>query len=141
LLFLTNLLAILLAGGVVFVLIGLGRVAETEEGTHTHRRAFIFIAFATLLVAVPLAFSSYRSVTSTLDNNKASAVVQDWLAGTSNHLVSVSVQDGTVFTSVEGVNPLPPVQTLADALRAELNRPVVVNLRVIPTVIEVAQGQ
>ncbi len=141
LLFVTNLLAILLAGGVVFVLIGLGRAAELEEGTHMHRRAFIFIAFATLLIAVPLAFSSYELVTSTLDNNKASAVVQDWLAGTSDHLISVSVQDRIVFTSVEGVNPLPPVQSLADALSAELNRPVVVNLRVVPTVIEVAQGK
>jgi uncharacterized hydrophobic protein (TIGR00271 family) len=141
LLFLTNLLAILLAGGVVFVLIGLGSVAELEKGTHMHRRAFIFIAFATLLVAVPLALSSYRSVTSTLDNNKASAVVQGWLEGTSDQVVSVSVQGDVVFTSVEGISTLPPVQTLADALSVELNRPVVVNLRVVPTVIEVARGK
>lgn len=71
LLFLTNFLAILLAGGIVFQLSGLGRLAISDNLVRTRRNAFILVIAATLVVAVPLSFTSYQAVTGALENRAA----------------------------------------------------------------------
>jgi uncharacterized hydrophobic protein (TIGR00271 family) len=52
LLFMTNFLAILLAGGVVFLLLGLGRLANSERDKATRRNGMILIVAATLVVSL-----------------------------------------------------------------------------------------
>jgi len=52
-LFLTNFLAILLAGGVTFMLGGLGRLAVTGAHQRTRRNAFVLIVIAVLPVRTP----------------------------------------------------------------------------------------
>jgi uncharacterized hydrophobic protein (TIGR00271 family) len=133
LLFLTNFLAILLAGGLVFVLAGLGRLAVTEAHARVRRRAFALIVAGTLLVAVPLTFSAYRAVTGATDNGKATAVVQAWLAGTPDRVVAVNVNDRIVMVTVEGPGETPSTQELANQLATALDRAIVVNLRVMPS--------
>ena len=132
LLFLTNFLAILLAGGVVFVLAGLGRLAVSEAHARVRRRAFALIVAGTLLVAIPLTITAFQAVTGTLDNGKATAVVQEWLAGTPDRVVAVNVNDRIVMVNVEGLVETPSTQDLANKLAVALDRPIVVNLRVIP---------
>ncbi len=133
LLFLTNFLAILLAGGVVFVLAGLGRLANTDAHTRVRRRAFVLIVIGTLLVAVPLTLTAYRAVTDTLDDNKATAVVQEWLAGTPSQVVAVNANGRLVNVTIETLGETPPTQDLANELATALNHAVLVKLRVIPT--------
>jgi len=132
LLFLTNFLAILLAGGLVFVLAGLGRLAVTEAHARVRRRAFALIIVGTLLVAIPLTVTAYRAVKGQLDSHKATAVVQEWLAGTPDQVVAVNVNDRLVLVNVEGPVEPPSTQDLANQLADALDRAVVVNLRVIP---------
>jgi len=55
LLFITNFLSILLAGGGVLMVLGLGRAATHEVKGTARRIAFIAIALGVLIVAVPLA--------------------------------------------------------------------------------------
>lgn len=138
LLFLTNFFAILLAGGLVFMLSGLGRLAWTDSQTRMRRGAFALIIVATLLIVIPLSLTAYQAVSNALDSQEATGVTNQWLAGTTHRAVSVHVNDRLVVVTVEGTGELRPLKELADGLATTLDRPVLVNLRVIPTQSEVS---
>jgi uncharacterized hydrophobic protein (TIGR00271 family) len=140
-LFLTNFLAILLAGGITFMLGGLGRLAITDQNQRMRRNAFILIVVATLLVAIPLSATTYQSITGSLENRAATQDVNAWLAGTPHQVVSVNVRDRLVVATIEGAGDLHPLRDLANRLAATLRRPVVVNLRVVPSQIEPSGGE
>jgi uncharacterized membrane protein len=133
LLFLTNFLAILLAGGVVFMLSGLGRIASGGRQERMRRQAFGFIVVATLVVTIPLALTSVRAIVDALDERAATGVTEQWLQGTAGHLAAVDVTDRLVKVTVEGSGELRSLKELAAGLAAALDRPVVVTLRTIPT--------
>ena len=140
LLFLTNFLAILLAGGLVFMLNGLGRLAMTEAQVRLRRRSFILIVFCTLLVAIPLSLTAYQTVANTLAKNRATTVVQSWLETTLYRVVTIDVHDQAVTVTIEGSGDLNPRKDLAAALKTALGQPVIVTLHIIPTQIEVIEG-
>jgi uncharacterized hydrophobic protein (TIGR00271 family) len=141
LLFLTNFLAILLAGGLVFMLSGLGQVATAGSQTHMRRRAYALIVIATLLVAIPLTLGSYQAVSAAVDSREATGVTEHWLEGTVHRVVSVNVNDRLVNVTVEGTGELRPLKDLAEGLATTLDRPVVVTLRSIPTQSETSTRQ
>ena len=140
LLFLTNFFAILLAGGVVFMLIGLGRIVKDETRARLRRRSFVLIVLGTVLVAIPLTLTAFRTVVDTISRNKATTVVQEWLQGTSDRIVAVSVNGQLVTVTVEGVDQLKSVNELAKELEKALQHPVAVSLRVVPIKIEYSQS-
>ena len=133
LLFSTNFLAILLAGGIVFLLSGLGRLAATDGATLVRRNAFILVIVATLLIAIPLGITSYQAVDNALDTRAAQADISSWLEGTNHRVVSVSVRGRDVITTVEGSGDLRPLRELANRLAETLGRPVVVDVRTVPS--------
>ncbi len=67
-LFLTNFQAILLAGGITFMLGGLGRIAVGGDNVGTRRNAFAVIVVATILIALPLGATTYQTVNAALDS-------------------------------------------------------------------------
>jgi uncharacterized hydrophobic protein (TIGR00271 family) len=135
-LFITNFLAILLAGGLTFLLGGLGRVAITDESVRTRRNAFIVVVVATLLIAIPLSITTYNVVNDALEERAALQEVDAWLDGASYHIIAVNVNDRTVVVTVDGDGELRPLKELANTLALTLKRPVVVNLRVVPSQVE-----
>ncbi len=136
LLFLTNFLAILLAGGIVFLVSGLGRLAISDDLVRTRRNAFLLVVAATLLVAIPLAVTSYRAVVDALENQAAIEDVDAWLTDTTYQEVGVVVRDEQVIVTIEGGGDLQPLRQLANRLAQTLERPVQVNLRIFPSQIE-----
>lgn len=132
LLFLTNFLAILLAGGLIFLIVGLGRVAVTKMEQHNRKRAFTLIVLGTLLIAIPLSLTAFQAITNRLDTQIAESKINEWLKGSSAHLISVNINGNTVLASVESVDEIPPVDILGEELAVALNRPVKVTMRVIP---------
>ncbi len=132
LLFVTNFLAILLAGGLTLWLLGVGKVAVTKEQVQARRRGFALFVVGILLVAIPLTLTAYQAVTLATDNNNATVEVRKWLEGTPYQVVAVNVNKKVVVASVEGSGELNPLQALADQLASALGRPIVVRLRVIP---------
>jgi uncharacterized hydrophobic protein (TIGR00271 family) len=132
LLFLTNFLAILLAGGVVFLVLGRGQSVVSREQGRFRRRAFLLIVVGLLLVAIPLSLTAYQNVMSAKGNAKATVEVQKWLADTSYRIDTVNANDGIVEVTVEGNGPLKPAQQLANQLAVALDHPVIVELRVLP---------
>jgi uncharacterized hydrophobic protein (TIGR00271 family) len=132
LLFLTNFLAILLAGGVVLVIIGLGKLATTQEHARVRRGGFVVFVAGVLLVTIPLTLTTYQGVIHAKENNNATSEVQKWLEGTPYQMVAVKVDDRVVITTVEGSGKLKPVQELANQLALALGHPILVNLRTLP---------
>jgi len=132
LLFMTNFLAILLAGGVVFIILGLGKLAVSQEQARFRRRGFILFVVCILLVAIPLSQTAYQSVIRAEENNNATAEVQQWLKGTSYQLDMVNVNDRVVKVTVEGTGEMKPLNQLANQLAVALGRPVLVNLLTLP---------
>ncbi len=140
LLFLTNFLAILLAGGSVFVALGLGAAALTPQQTQLRRRGLIVFAAGILIVALPLSATSYRAVQDQIDARKATEVVENWLEGTSYDVLLVNVSSRRVTATVEGNGELKPAQELAERLADALDRPVTVVLRTIYSEMAESQG-
>jgi len=135
-LFITNFLAILLAGGLTFLLGGLGRVAITDKNVRTRRNAFIVVIVATLLIAIPLSFTTYNAVSDALDDRAALQEVDAWLDGATYHIIAVNVNGSDVVVTVDGDGELRPLKELANTLALTLKRPVTVNLRVVPSQVE-----
>jgi uncharacterized hydrophobic protein (TIGR00271 family) len=132
LLFMTNFLAILFAGGVVLVIIGLGKSAASNEQLRFRRRGLILFVVCLLLIAIPLSLTAYQNITSIEDNNTATVTVQNWLQGTSYQGDTVSVNGRVVSVTVDGTGQLKPLQQLANQLARALRRPILLNLRTVP---------
>jgi uncharacterized membrane protein len=81
LLFLTNLLSILLAGGAVFALLNLGQAAivEQELTREGRRKAYTYITIGVLLVAIPLAITTYRVGRDAFLEAQVISITGDWL--------------------------------------------------------------
>lgn len=132
LLFATNFLAILLAGGITLWMVGVGRVAVTPDQIRLRRRGVALFVVGILLVCIPLALTSWHAVARATENNKATAQVQKWVQGTPYQIVAVTVNDRLVIVTVEGTGDTNPVQELANQLAQTLGRRVIVNLRTVP---------
>lgn len=140
LLFLTNFLAILLAGGMVFVALGLGTVALTPQQTRLRQRGFAIFAAGILIVALPLSVTSYRAIQRAIDTRRAAVIVESWLEGTAYDVLVVNVNGRQVIAAVEGSGELKPAQDLAARLADTLDRPVTVVLRTVYSEVAESQG-
>jgi uncharacterized hydrophobic protein (TIGR00271 family) len=141
LLFLTNFFAILFAGGLVFMMLGLGRVAQEQSQVALRRRSFALIILGTLLVTVPLCLTGYRAVTETIARNNATTVVQEWLQDAPDKIIAVAVDGQLVTVSIEGSEDIRSVDELAAWLEQALGYPVTVTLHIIPTQTEISRSQ
>jgi uncharacterized hydrophobic protein (TIGR00271 family) len=135
-LFATNFLAILLAGGITFWIGGLGRLAITDERVRVRRNAFFLVILATVLVAIPLSITTYTVVNDALEERTAQQEVGAWLEGQTYQILTVSISGQTAVVTVEGYGAMPSLQTLAGELATALGRPISVNLRVVPLQVE-----
>lgn len=139
-LFLTNFLAILLAGGVTFLMMGLGSVSVRSHERRLRRNSFILIVAATLLIAIPLAFTSAQVIRGRQESATTGEVLATWLGGTQYRTITVHVSEEQVAVVVEGSGQLGSLQALADQLAARLGRPVVVQMRAIPASVETSSS-
>lgn len=131
LLFLTNYLAILLAGGVVLLVLGLGKVAAAQVDVRIRKRGLAIFGLGIILVTIPLTLSTLQSISYTVQNQRATAAVSAWLEGTTYQVVTVNVTDRAVIATIEGSGDIKSIQELADKLAGALERPVLVNLRTL----------
>ena len=120
LLFLTNLLSILLAGGAVFGLLRLSSASiEGQDLTReSRRRIYTYIAFGILLVTVPLAFTSYRVSQDSLTQLQIINITDRWLIESDSDLVldRVHVFDKDVDIIVRGFSDPPSTTELGQEL-------------------------
>ncbi len=132
LLFFTNYLAILLAGGITFLLLGMWRSAPNRGQKRVRQAGIVLFLAGILIVTVPLAVTSAHTLNSTLETGRAAEEARKWLDGTSYQLLAVTVSDDLAVVTIEGSGELRPARDLANTLANALGHPVVVTLRTVP---------
>lgn len=133
LLFITNLLSILLAGGATLMLLGLS-AASTDEMTQTIRRkAFAVIFFGTLLVAVPLAITSINVAQKSRLEYQARETAHEWLAQTGFDLIKLEVVRNRLELVITGSGEPPSLSEYGVNLRSNVDKETQIKLNVIST--------
>jgi uncharacterized hydrophobic protein (TIGR00271 family) len=100
LLFLTNFLAILIAGGVLLAVMGYARAAN-DERVRGRRTATIVIGAATILVAVPLAITGRQIAQDSVREYQVQSDAESQLPA-GYELVGVTADGDTIAVTVEG---------------------------------------
>lgn len=136
LLFMTNFLAILLAGGIVFMALGLGKSAIARHQARLRRGAMLLFIVGLLLVSIPLSLTAYQEVNRIRENTMATEEVQKWLQGSFYQVDIVNVNDQVVIVTIEGSGETKPLQQLTNQLAVKLHRPVIVKLRTLPAQVD-----
>ena len=132
LLFLTNFLSIILAGGAVLGFLGLA-AASTEKLIGTARRnAFIIVALGVLLVTIPLAATSIRVISEALTESQTTEAANTWLEGSAYDLHSVKAHGDEVTILIGGPGEPPPTSDLVSALEEVSGRKLFLNLELVP---------
>jgi uncharacterized hydrophobic protein (TIGR00271 family) len=132
LLFVTNFLAILLAGGAVLTVLGLSRAANATIVGPARRNAYLAITVATLLVSVPLIATGRQATADFYGELQSKVVVEKWVADSDYTSGAVGYHADEVSVVITGKGAPPPFESLVAGLRAKLGKPVVVRLRVLP---------
>lgn len=132
LLFVTNFLSILLAGGAVLAILGLNKAANARIIGPARRNAYLAIGLATLLVSVPLVATGRQATANFIGQQQSQTVVDRWLEGSSYIGEGVTYQGNTVRVVITGAGRTPPFNNLVEALRTQLGREVAVSLKVVP---------
>jgi uncharacterized hydrophobic protein (TIGR00271 family) len=142
LLFLTNFLAIILAGGAVFWFSGVNaRRLSAREDVH-RKRAVQIAVIGVVIVAILLGLNGYHTTEADRDTALAQQTVMTWLNGSSYGLSSVTInyppQDfllrGTsqVQVTIVGTGNVPTPNLLALQLERALGHPVTVVIKAVP---------
>ena len=132
LLFLTNFIAILVAGTAVFGLLRLPEAGAVEMKEATRKRAVQIIILATVLLVIGLTVASLNAVQGIDDQITAYSAVQAWLGDAPYQINQVTVQNSVVDVTLLGNGELPPLDSLARDLGQQLGRPVEVTVHLIP---------
>lgn len=132
LLFTTNFLSILLAGGAVLALLGLNKAANARITGPARRNAYLAISLATLLVSVPLIATGRQATANFLGQQQSTAVVNGWLDGSGYVSEGVFYQGDAIRVVITGSGQPPQFDSLVQGLRSQLRRPVVVTLKIVP---------
>jgi uncharacterized hydrophobic protein (TIGR00271 family) len=132
LLFITNFLSILLAGGGVLALLGLSAASTKELVGAARRKAFIFVAIGVLIVAIPLAATTFRVAQESIAEAATRRLAQQWLDQTSFEVVRVDADGSQVDLFINGSGERPPLPELGSQLGSSLGRLLKLNLIVIP---------
>lgn len=132
LLFMTNLVAILLAGGVVFVLTGIVPLSLMIANRAWIRSTLTLVATVALLVVGVLALSGQRIQTEAFDQDEATEALATWIDGSDLEVFSLDISGSKVAVVVVGSDDPPPVEDLGVGLEVALDREVDLNVRWIP---------
>lgn len=131
LLFITNFLSILLAGGATFMFLGLSAASTIELNKDIRRKAFIYIIVGTLLVAVPLAMSSYKVAKKGHLEYQARDIAQQWLDRTDFDLIKIEAMKDLIELVITGSGAPPSLQEFSSELQTRIDRKIQVRLKVI----------
>jgi uncharacterized hydrophobic protein (TIGR00271 family) len=119
-LFLSNLLALVLAGVLVFTVLGYTSEASESAG-RAPRRTYVTLAVLVSLVIIPLVGNSVGAYLLTVWTARVQSSAEAWLSGVPEASVTdVTVQSQTFVVQVQTPGEVPPVQELVDALDGEV---------------------
>jgi uncharacterized hydrophobic protein (TIGR00271 family) len=135
LLFLTNFLSILLAGGAVFGILGLAAAATEVVGRVRKRHAYAVIAFGLSLVAVPLTLTTTRLFSDSIAQAKITQITEEWARQYPTDFVirSVLVSSGNAKILMTGSEQPTTIEDLGAEIRSEVKQVSEIDLRFVPS--------
>jgi uncharacterized hydrophobic protein (TIGR00271 family) len=131
-LFLSNLLALVLAGSLVFATLGYG-VGDTAAPGVSRRKAYLTIGLLLAVVVLPLVANTVFTYVTSVISHRVELAAEAWIAPIPGASVqSVDFASSTVVIDVQTPGELPPTSDLLEDLRDELpdGIPVVVTTNV-----------
>ena len=132
LLFLTNFFAILLAGAVVFRLMGLEELGFSDASKETKKKAIQVIVVGIILITLLLAGTTFNAFLRTSEQTGTADAVNDWLGDTSFQIIGIKIQPETVDITIRGEGQVPPMADLHAKLNTLYGHPAKINLHVTP---------
>jgi uncharacterized membrane protein len=116
LLFLTNVLAMVVAGTAVFALARYNELAH--ETKMSRKKAVVVEVICVVLLAIPLGFSTYESLQPNREITQATTITEQWLKGTNYVVEGVEERPGQLLISILGSGLLPPTESLVTQLHS-----------------------
>jgi len=142
LLFVTNLVSIILASTVVFVLVGFSPVGEIRKNRTAITDLMTTVAVAAILIMVPLGLSGRGVIEASKRNDRAQRRVAEWLGPDSTlKLDRVTVRSGEAIVVVSGNGEIPEIAGLERALSQSLDERVSVTVEYFPSEVLTSAGQ
>ncbi|MGB9176524.1 MAG: TIGR00341 family protein [Methanoregula sp.] len=132
LLFLTNFFAILLAGALVFRILGLEQLGFTDQSKAAKRTAIRLIVAGMLLITILLAATTYNAYQVTYQQTGTADAVEEWLGTTSFQTVGIKIGPSDVDITIRGDSEMPPLTNLYTKLNTLYGHPTKITLHVIP---------
>jgi uncharacterized hydrophobic protein (TIGR00271 family) len=133
-LFVTNLVSIILAASVVFVLTGFALIAKLRENQERMKTVIITVVLGALIVMVPLAFTSEGILTSASRQSSAQKITSDWIEDEEGlNLNRVTVDGTNVFVVITGEGIIPSITTLNGALSEEMKDQMTATVEYFPS--------
>jgi uncharacterized hydrophobic protein (TIGR00271 family) len=139
LLFVTNFLAIILAGGAVLWLSGKSLLKLSAEEDIKRKKAVLVAILGIIFVGILLGFNGYRTLELDRDNIISWKTTENWLEGTPYKVTSITVTyspsdiavkgPSNVLVEIAGTGPLPDIQVLAANLEQNLGYDVTLEVR------------
>ncbi len=133
LLFVTNFLAILLAGGAVLAILGLNNAAQNEIKGTARRKAYALIIVAVFLIAVPLFLTGRQIASDTVTELRSQQAAQEWVIGSEYRVRQVRAAGDSVYIAVLGHGEPPQFADLVSAIETSTGRTLDIELELLPT--------
>ena len=133
LLFLTNFLSILLAGGAVLALLGLNKAAIQGLEGHTRRNAYILVALAIVLVIIPLGKTTVGIFQQRQMEKETVQLAYQWVADKDYSIRRIQVIEDQVILEIYGTGERPVLSELGDQLNSLLDRPIKLRMFIVPS--------
>ena len=133
LLFVTNFLSIILAGGAVLALLGLNKAAMVKIKGSARRNAFIMVGVAVILVMLPLIATGQKITRESITEIQSQHAAAEWAADTDYTIRIVQASGDTVYIAIIGHGEPPPFTDLVTAVQESVGRPVEVKLEIVPS--------
>ena len=133
LLFLTNFLSILLAGGAVLALLGLRRASVKGLEGHTRRNAYLLIVLVLVLVIIPLGTTTAGIFQQRQIEKETVQLAYKWVADKDYSIRRVQVVEDQVILEIYGTGQRPDLSELGDQLNTIVDRPINLRLFVVPS--------
>jgi uncharacterized hydrophobic protein (TIGR00271 family) len=132
LLFLTNFVAILVAGTVMFSLLGLPKTIKMEMRDETRKKTMGAITLAGIILIVVLAVTSFQAYQATNDQIAAKEIITGWLGPAPYQVQTVVLLGSGVDVTLSGEGTLPPIENLAAMMKKKFGNPVIIRLHITP---------
>ncbi|MFE3324323.1 DUF389 domain-containing protein [Streptomyces sp. NPDC059176] len=119
-LFLSNLLALVFAGMVVFAALAYG-AGDHDRTVRPTRRAHIMLGLLLTAVSLPLAANTALTLLLNTWTGRVESAADAWLAPQRGaYVTSVEAQSRTIYVHVRSPADLPPIDTLLAALKGQI---------------------